>query len=133
MPHDPRSTTNDEEVAKLQGTWRQCFHEADGIRNPPDEYDAGGITTISGTTFTVQNLDGSVVLRGTFSIDASVTPKAIDWIDSIGPDAGKVLPASYKLEDDTFIFIAGNDGSLRPTDFTTKIGETMRAFLRELC
>ena len=98
------------EMAKLQGRWRQVEHEANGIKNPADEF-VDGVTTFSGNCFTVHNLDGSVMLRGTFSLDASVSPKAIDWIDSIGPDAGKVLPASYRLRGDTFIFIAGDEGA----------------------
>ena len=117
------------EMAKMQGRWRQVEHEANGIKNPADEY-VGGVTTFSGNCFTVHNVDGSVMLKGTFSLDASVSPKAIDWIDSIGPDAGKVLPASYRLKGDTFIFIAGDEGARRPTEFVTKIGETMRSFVR---
>ena len=123
-------TADAAEVAKLQGAWRQVRLEADGIENPAEEFDAGGTTVFSGTTFTVYNLDGSVVLEGSFSIDASTSPKAIDWIDSIGPDAGKALPASYELDGDTFVFIAGNEGSRRPTAFATKMGETMRSFVR---
>ncbi len=125
------AVTAEQEVAKLQGAWRQLTQEADGIKNHPDAGDVGGITTFSGNNFTVRNLDGSVVLRGSFSIDTSVSPKAIDWIDSTGPDAGKILPASYELNGDSFVFIAGAEGSRRPTEFATKIGETMRSFVRE--
>ena len=119
-----------EEVAKLQGVWLQLWHEADGVRNPPDELAGALTTTFDGNAFVVRDPEGTVVLEGTFSIDAMVSPKAVDWIDSIGPDAGKVLPASYELDGDTFIFIAGNEGAQRPTEFTTKTGETMRSFVR---
>jgi uncharacterized protein (TIGR03067 family) len=88
------------------------------------------VTTFSGNEFEVRNGDGSVVLRGSFSIDASTEPKAIDWIDAIGPDAGKVLPASYALDGDRFTFVAAREGRLRPTLFATKTGETMRSFVR---
>ncbi len=125
-----QTAVSEREVAKLQGSWRQVHKEADGIENPDDEFDVGAVTTFSRHSFTVRNLDGSVALNGTFSIDASVSPKAIDWVDSIGPDAGKVLPASYTLEGDTFVFIAGDEGAQRPTAFVTTIGQTMRTFAR---
>ena len=40
------------------------------------------------------------------------------------------LPASYTLEGDHFIFIAGNEGAPRPTVFQTTAGQTMRSFVR---
>ncbi|WP_217638751.1 hypothetical protein [Frateuria terrea] len=39
------------------------------------------------------------------------SPGAITWIDAIGPDAGKRLPASYRLEGDRFVFIAADEGA----------------------
>jgi uncharacterized protein (TIGR03067 family) len=120
----------EEELAKLQGAWRQVYCEAGGIVDPPGDIGAESTTTIAGRTFTVRAPDGTVVLEGTFSLDASLSPKAIDWIDSIGPDAGKILPASYALDADHFTFIAGDEGGPRPTLFATNPGETMRAFVR---
>ena len=116
------------DVALLQGRWRQVSCEADGVRCPDDGL--AGITTFSGHTFTVQSEDGTVLLTGTFSLNAAACPKAIDWTDTIGPDAGKTLPAIYVLEGDNFIFIAADEGAQRPTEFRTKGGETMRSFVR---
>jgi uncharacterized protein (TIGR03067 family) len=126
----PRSTVafvNDDLVA-LQGTWEQTALEVDGVIDPPDSYGTGLRTTFEGTQWTVHAPDGTVVLAGAFTLDAST--KTIDWIDSMGEDAGKTLPAIYELDGDNFRFVAGNEGEPRPTMFRTVAGQTMRAFRR---
>ena len=120
------------DLRALQGSWKQIGHEADGLSEPPDEHGApGAITTFAGSQFVVRGLDGSLILAGTFTIDASIRPKAITWTDSMGPDRGKPLPAIYKLEADFLVFIAGDGGSPRPTIFQTSVGQTMRTFVRQ--
>ena len=131
-PIDDRQLSPTElDIAALQGSWEQVFMEADGISDPRDRYTAPGVlTTISGTRFTVHTPDGAVLLEGSFVLDASTDPKSIIWIDSIGPDAGKELPASYRLDTDSFVFIAADEGALRPTVFRTTQGLVMRSFIR---
>ncbi|CAM2742458.1 uncharacterized domain TIGR03067 protein [Pseudomonas gessardii] len=115
----------------LQGTWEQIALEDSGIANPPDEHSApGALTTIEGDRFQVMTLDGKVLLEGCFTLDARTTPKSITWIDAIGADAGKCLPASYTLEDERFVFIAADEGMPRPTHFSTTPGQIMRTFVR---
>jgi len=119
------------DLAALQGLWEQVDLEADGISNPPDELSPPGAMTIfSDNRFEVRTTEGAMLLEGTFTLDASVTPKMIDWIDSIGPDLGKQLPAIYKLEGDLFIFVAADEGAPRPTTFRTGVGQIMRTFVR---
>ena len=55
---------------------------------------------------------------------------SIGWIDSMGDDAGKHLPASYRLEGDEFVFIAADEHMPRPSEFRTGPGQTMRTFIR---
>ncbi len=116
----------------LQGTWSQTYIEADGIVEPPDdEHTApGAVCIFMGNEFKVVTPDNRLLLMGTFELDASTTPKAITWVDSIGEDAGKELPAIYELTDDTFRFIAADEGEPRPTQFKTVVGLTMREFAR---
>jgi uncharacterized protein (TIGR03067 family) len=129
MKRDDDRSAHD--LAALQGRWEQVAHEADGIVNPPDEYAGPGtITTFSGEHFAVHTHEGDLLLKGSFTLDASVTPKAITWIDAIGADAGKQLPASYVLDGDHFVFIAADEGCPRPTVFQTAPGLTMRTFIR---
>ncbi|KTC50594.1 hypothetical protein AO262_18325 [Pseudomonas fluorescens ABAC62] len=123
--------TSDPDHQALQGAWEQTSLEDNGIVNPPDAHSApGAITTLSGDRFEVKTAQGEVLLAGRFFLDSSATPKSITWIDAIGEDAGKQLPASYRLEGDTFVFIAADEGMPRPTAFSTGPGQTMRSFVR---
>ena len=99
--------------------------------NPPDSYTADdAITTISGNRFIVRTDDGAVLLEGRFVLDATLEPKSITWIDAIGPDAGKQLPAGYLLDKDRFVFVAADERAPRPVVFRTTIGQVMRSFVR---
>ncbi|HWY60498.1 MAG TPA: TIGR03067 domain-containing protein [Rhizomicrobium sp.] len=124
--------SSEQDLAALQGVWEQIAFEEGGNLNPPDEYGGslGSLTTISGSNFRVCASAGALLLEGQFELDASVLPKVVNWIDAIGADAGKKLPAIYKLEGDLFVFIAADEGAPRPTAFRTSLGQTMRTFRR---
>ena len=126
---DPRSISD---LADLQGAWEQVGFEEDGVLNPPDEHGApGALCTFSGNHFAVHTVEGAVLIEGTFEMDATVSPKEVDWVDAIGSDAGKTLRAIYKLDGDHFVFIAAHPGLPRPSIFRTSPGQTMRTFLRK--
>jgi uncharacterized protein (TIGR03067 family) len=115
----------------LQGAWEQTSLEDSGVLNPVDAHSApGAITTITEDRFEVKTVSGEVLLAGRFFLDSSTVPKSITWIDSIGEDAGKLLPASYRLKGDEFVFIAADESMPRPTVFSTGPGQTMRTFVR---
>jgi uncharacterized protein (TIGR03067 family) len=119
------------DLAALQGVWEQIRHEADGSVDAPDDYGSpGALTTIEGTTFSVRDASGALLLHGRFELDARCEPKAITWIDAIGADRGKRLPASYRLDGDRFLFIAAGAGAPQPTTFRTGPGQTLRGFAR---
>jgi uncharacterized protein (TIGR03067 family) len=123
---------NQPDLDLLQGVWSQTYLEVDGAVEPPDDaYTAAGAFCIfMGNEFKVVTRDHCLLLKGTFELDASTTPKAITWVDSIGEDAGKELPAIYELTDSTFRFIAADEGEPRPTQFKTVAGLTLREFAR---
>ncbi len=109
------SSLSDPDFQALQGTWEQTRLEDSGVLNPADAHSApGAITTISGDRFEVRTVDGAVLLKGRFLLDSTTTPKSITWVDAIGDDAGKYLPASYRLEQDEFVFIAADEHQPRP-------------------
>ncbi|MGC5698927.1 TIGR03067 domain-containing protein [Pseudomonas sp. NFXW11] len=119
------------ELQRLQGAWEQIGMEDNGVLNPPDQHSApGALTFIEGEQFRVVTVAGETLLRGSFTLDSSSTPKAITWVDAVGEDAGKALPASYELTDDEFVFIAADEGQPRPTQFRTGPGQTLRRFVR---
>ena len=125
------SSIPDPDLQALQGAWEQTSLEDSGVLNPVDAHSApGAITTISGDRFEVKTVSGEVLLAGRFYLDSSTDPKHITWIDAIGEDAGKHLPASYRLEADEFVFIAADENMPRPTVFSTVAGQTMRTFMR---
>lgn len=124
-------STPDPDLHALQGAWEQISLEDNGVLDPVDAHTApGAITTIAGNTFEVKTTEGAVLLAGRFFLDSRTEPKSITWIDSIGDDAGKALPASYRLEGDNFVFIAADEHMPRPTVFKTGPGQTMRTFVR---
>ncbi|MDY7553514.1 TIGR03067 domain-containing protein [Pseudomonas veronii] len=121
----------DSDYQALQGTWQQVSLEDSGVLNPPDAHSApGAITTLTDDRFEVLTVDGKRLLAGRFFLDSTTHPKSITWIDAMGDDAGKLLPASYRLEGDEFVFIAADEGMPRPCVFSTGPGQTMRTFVR---
>ena len=125
------SSISDPDSQALQGAWEQTSLEDSGVLNPVDAHSApGAITTITDDRFEVKTVDGDVLLAGRFFLDSTTVPKSITWVDSIGDDAGKQLPASYRLEGDEFVFIAADESMPRPITFSTGPGQTMRTFVR---
>jgi len=125
------SSISDPDFQALQGAWEQTSLEDSGVLNPVDAHSApGAITTIAGDHFNVKTVSGEVLLEGRFFLDSTTVPKSITWVDAIGDDAGKHLPASYRLEGNTFVFIAADEGMPRPLSFKTSAGQTMRSFIR---
>lgn len=122
---------SERDLALLQGVWRQVRFEADGMADAVDDVGAAGaLTTISGTAFGVDTVDGRRILEGRFDIDARREPPRIVWIDSTGADAGVPLLASYRLEGDNFVFVAADPGMPQPAAFVTRPGLTLRGFVR---
>jgi uncharacterized protein (TIGR03067 family) len=72
------------DLEALQGQWEQVSLEVDGVTNPPDDLSPpGGVTAFSGNRFTVHAVNGQLLLEGTFTLDASASPKRVDWIDAM--------------------------------------------------
>lgn len=121
-----------EEMKKFQGNWRQIAYEKDGVKEPPlDELGWEPRTTFAGDTFVVTLADGTIAIKGTFKLDPTQEPKAVDWTDHFGADAGKTFLAIYTLEGDRLVFCAADEGQERPTEFRTRPGEVLRVCQRE--
>jgi uncharacterized protein (TIGR03067 family) len=128
----PSSTASlfDAELERLQGRWRQIRCEAEGRVDPPDALGPGAVLTLAGLTFSVARSDGTPVLGGTFALDPARTPKAIDWTDTFGPDAGRTFQAIYTIEADRLTFCAADEGTGRPPAFEPRSGDTLRILRR---
>lgn len=122
-----------QEMNRFQGTWKQIGYERNGVAQPFDEeHGWEPRTTFTNDTFVVNIADGSTVIKGTFKLDPTQTPKAIDYTDTFGVDAGKTFLAIYCFEDDKLIFCAAEDGQERPAEFRTKPGQVLRINQREV-
>ena len=120
-----------EDMKKLQGTWKQVAYEKDGMNEPLDEQGWEPRTTFAGDTFVVTLADGSIAIKGAYKLDPTSNPKAVDWTDTFGADAGMTFPAIYALEGDQLIFCAADHGQERPMEFKTKPGLVLRVLQRE--
>src|SRR5215467_6127966 len=121
----------EEELKRFEGTWKQIAYERDGVTEPLDEQGWDPITTFTAEEFVVTLADGSIPIKGTYRIDPTLNPKTVDWMDTIGEDAGKTLLAIYAFQEDRLIFCAAYPGLERPTEFRTRPGQVLRIFKRE--
>lgn len=124
------STLAEEEIRKFHGTWVQIRCEADGIANPQDEFGSSPRATFAGNTYVVTDADGAIIIEGTFTLDPTQEPKAVDWTDTCGSDTGKTFPAIYAFDGDQLMFSAADEGMDRPKLFQTRPGETLRVHRR---
>src|SRR6185312_15901100 len=117
------------DLEMLQGRWEQVALEIDGVVQPADDLSPpGAITSFTGDRFAVHAVDGALLLEGRLVLEASTDPKHVDWIDAIGADAGRRLPAIYRLDGNHFVFVAADTGAPRPAAFNTGSGQVMRTF-----
>jgi uncharacterized protein (TIGR03067 family) len=112
----------------LQGTWKAVSSEQGG----KDQGDEAKEHTLifEKDTFTVKRGD-QVMVKGTFKLDASKKPKAIDMTVTEGrrdDDKGKELHGIYELTKDGLKWCTSMPGGTdRPKEFSTKEGT------RDLC
>ncbi|MEO8553097.1 MAG: TIGR03067 domain-containing protein [Kofleriaceae bacterium] len=111
---------------RLQGTWRQVEAQSDiADEHGVDEFGTDVLTTFEVDRFTVHRTDGTVLLHGTFVLHAD---NASDWIDAIGPDAGRVLPARYQLSERELVFVVGDPD--RPASLDRQPTQVLRRLVR---
>jgi uncharacterized protein (TIGR03067 family) len=111
----------------LQGKWIIVSVERDG--KAQDNFkdatrvfagDKYNITTKSGTTLT-----------GTFQLDPSKTPKAMNMMPGEGQYKGKTLQGIYELNGDNLKICFAEPGKDRPKDFTSRSGQVLAIHKRQ--
>ena len=107
----------------LQGAWKVASSEAGG-KDQTEEFQ-GHLLVFEGDTFALKKGD-QVGLKGTFKLDPSQKPKAIDLTITEGGregDKGKVLHGIYELGKGTLKWCTAEPGGTdRPKEFSTKEG-----------
>ena len=114
----------------MQGDWACESMTRDGMAFPDDDAQAL-FRTVKGDTYVVsryRNKAGS----GTFTLDASKSPKQIDVV----PDGPKkvVIEGIYKVEKDVLTMCIAAPGAKRPTAFssTEGSGHTLTVWKKEM-
>lgn len=114
---DPKEDAAKKDREKLAGTWKVTSAERDG---QPDKRSQNALTTFQADgKFTVKFTDGTGG-DGTFTLDPTKKPRAVDYTLNYGPDKGKLHEGIYELEGDTLKICRSEPGKPRPTEFATK-------------
>jgi uncharacterized protein (TIGR03067 family) len=105
----------------LQGTWTATKAERDG-KSANDV--VGHRLAFTGNRFRIQSKDGKLLYAGTFSVQPSAKPPAIDFAQMEGALKGTSWKGIFALRGDmlTIIDNAVNSDKGRPQAFATKSG-----------
>ena len=101
----------------VEGDWSLISATLAGRAMPPEAF--RGPLRLSRGTYTFQNDTGEYVMR------ADARPAAMDVIGRRGPNAGRTLPAIYRLDGDTLTICYDLSGTARPTEFRSDAGSTL--------
>jgi len=122
---DPR-----EDSEKLQGSWRGVSLQIKGDFLPPSEA-SSLLLRFAKDTFTVEQ-GGQVTVRGTFTLDATQKPKAIDLVITQtvqDKNKGTTVLGVYELGKDTLkLCTTKANGPDRPKKLAPKTGSTHTLF-----
>jgi uncharacterized protein (TIGR03067 family) len=113
------TTSNDHDLALMQGTWTMTAGEDNGHEIPADVRHAARLT-IHGDHYSVHV--GPKNTEGTQKIDASATPRTIDAIDQTGDHKGQVMLGIYEINEHEFKVCFAKPGQPRPHGFDAKAG-----------
>jgi uncharacterized protein (TIGR03067 family) len=118
---DDRGDAVKKELERFAGTWQGTSAEEDGVKAPEDRV-KGHTYVFAGDRYTVR-MNGKTIEEGTFRIDPSAKPKAID-VHPTKPEA-KVMLGIYEISEDATIracFTRPGSDATRPTEFSTTKG-----------
>ena len=124
---DADATAKD--LEKMQGDWAVVSVIRDGVKEEDDNAQSL-FRTVKGLQYTVFLFDKPVG-NGTFKIDATKKPKAIDSFPA--NLAGKALLGIYEIDGNTIRTCYATAGKDRPTEFSSKKGSehTLMVWERE--
>jgi uncharacterized protein (TIGR03067 family) len=128
---EPKNDANKKDLERLQGDWAAVSIISDGHKVPDDDTQSL-FRTMKDDHYAVF-LFRKVISKGTFKIDASKKPKAIDLQAAGAAAKGQPILGIYEFEGDTWKVCYANPGKERPTEFTAKegSGHTLAVWERE--
>jgi uncharacterized protein (TIGR03067 family) len=111
---DPKQPSADQ---TLSGRWAPESAVMAG-KAFPDEVRKSISLVLSNGKYTVKV--GDQVDEGTYTVDATKTPKTITIVGSKGPNKGKTIPGIYELDKGTLRVCYDMSGKAHPADFESK-------------
>lgn len=125
---DPKS--KDEPASSISGTWKHVSLTIAG-RVSADPVDIEWTRVIKGQEEVIRR---KTAMRGTLVLDASTTPRKIDWIydQAAGSFAGRTRLGIYKLDGDSFTECSTlTENEERPVEFIGRLGRWVQFYKRE--
>jgi uncharacterized protein (TIGR03067 family) len=120
---DAKDDAAKKDLDKFQGTWMLVSGEKDGQKLAADDVKKSKLTWKGKECAVDTPHQAKETIKATAKLDATKTPKEMDWERSAGPAAGKPMHAIYEFTGDYQYRIcfapAGKD---RPKEFATKAG-----------
>jgi uncharacterized protein (TIGR03067 family) len=111
---------------KLQGNWRMVSMEIDGIKAPDQVVKTFSLSFKDDKYTSLQadpaKLGAGARKTGSFTIDPSKDPRAMNILPADGEDKGKTWSLIYSLEGNTLRICGAEVGKDRPTAFESKPG-----------
>jgi uncharacterized protein (TIGR03067 family) len=128
---DGPADANKKDLEKLQGDWGVASQVIDGRKVADDEAQTL-FRTVKDDTYTVFYYDKQIG-KGTFTIDATQKPKAIDARPAGAAKGSPPLLGIYEVEGDTYRVCFAPAGKERPKDFACQAGSghTLTVWKRE--
>jgi RNA polymerase sigma-70 factor (ECF subfamily) len=128
----PQQDEVKKEMEKFQGTWKTVSVERDGEPVVPEEELKDLKLYITGDK-RVLKVREAVRSQGTYKLDPTKSPKAIDITVSEGPLQGQTVYGIYEIDGDTQKICLTLEGKERPKEFksTPGSGHLLQVFQRE--
>jgi uncharacterized protein (TIGR03067 family) len=117
LPVSARGDDAKDESKKLDGTWVPAEAELGGEKLPEETLKMMKLE-LSGGKYVVTI--GERTDKGTFKVDATAKPKAMDVTGTEGPNKGKTLLAIYEMKGGTLRICYDLTGKKRPTEFKSE-------------
>lgn len=116
----PAADSSKDDLQKLQGAWVMVSGEMAGKPLNTEHVRASKITWEGSSVIVETPHQSSNQIRADITVDATQSPKHMDWVRSAGPGQGQQMLAIYEFTGpDEYRICFAPAGKPRPTEFRT--------------